>query len=403
MRFIRWWGLLLVAAIVAGCASRLSTTELPKGTVLAPGIKLPNDTAVAVYLPSSDRQGRFFIGNAWVLPGRSLEDAVTASTRHFFPSSFLAETTTTTPYGLLLSIQPEWKLEAGEIRMTMKYRVHAADGASLLEGSQTATAALGELSTSNGFYNAALRSSQLVLVEVLNRLKPDATRHPASARFTAADPKLYVDYEKPISTGTGFFVNTSGQLVTAAHVLQNCALVEVKRDNKPYATRLIKSSPLLDLAVLSTDIHEAHALPLRADRQLKLGEPVANVGFPLQPILAANPMLTRGNVSSRSALAGSLGQFQFSASIQPGSSGGPVVSDGGELLGVTLGTLNAAALIERGVLPQNVNFALDARYVGMFLQQARVPFVETASSAQNNMQTGNEAALSAVVSVACYQ
>jgi S1-C subfamily serine protease len=104
------------------------------------------------------------------------------------------------------------------------------------------------------------------------------------------------------------------------------------------------------------------ALPLRIGQTITLGEGVTNVGYPLQGLLADSPNLTRGNVSARAGMKGSVGLFQFSAPIQPGSSGGPVVSDGGELLGVTVSSLNAAALIKDGLLPQNVNFALEAKY-----------------------------------------
>jgi S1-C subfamily serine protease len=100
---------------------------------------------------------------------------------------------------------------------------------------------------------------------------------------------------------------------------------------------------------------------------------------------------------------GSVGLFQFSAPIQPGSSGGPVVSDGGELLGVTVSSLNAAALIKDGLLPQNVNFALEAKYAAMFLRDSHVDFAEVKPKANGTMTTANEAALGSVLQLSCYQ
>src|SRR5439155_15036545 len=90
---------------------------------------------------------------------------------------------------------------------------------------------------------------------------------------------------------------------------------------------------------------------------------------------AGNPQLPGG-------LSGSVGQFQFSAPIQPGASGGPVVDVRGNVLGVAVGTLNASELLKSGVLPQNVNFALESRYVEKFLQQHSVPFTEGSADAQ---------------------
>src|SRR5262249_39268424 len=102
-------------------------------------------------------------------------------------------------------------------------------------------------------------------------------------------------------------------------------------------------------------------------------------------------------------LTGAAGQFQFSAPIQPGASGGPVVSDGGELLGVTVSTLNAAALAKQGTIPQNVNFALEARYVAKVLPKNALRFTSVEADAHAHAHTANQAALGAVVSVQCYE
>jgi S1-C subfamily serine protease len=163
------------------------------------------------------------------------------------------------------------------------------------------------------------------------------------------------------------------------------------------------SSNLLDLAVVDSGKPTDRALPLRIGQTITLGEGVTNVGYPLQGLLADSPNLTRGNVSARAGMKGSVGLFQFSAPIQPGSSGGPVVSDGGELLGVTVSSLNAGALIKEGLLPQNVNFALEARYAAMFLRDSHIDFTEVSPRTNGSMNIANEAALGAVLQLSCYQ
>jgi hypothetical protein len=112
---------------------------------------------------------------------------------------------------------------------------------------------------------------------------------------------------------------------------------------------------------------------------LELGENVVNIGFPLQSLMTDAPTVTRGTLSSRAGLNGSLGQFQFSAPIQPGASGGPVIGARGDVVGVAVGTLNAQELLKQGVLPQNVNFALEAQYVQKFLHNKAVAFTEGAA------------------------
>jgi serine protease Do len=149
--------------------------------------------------------------------------------------------------------------------------------------------------------------------------------------------------DKPWATGTGFYFNGNGQVLTAAHVIQECAKIDVKRDDKVLPAKVIARSHVIDLAARDTGAPSPAFLPFRSSLSLELGEPVTDVGFPLQDILSQSPNLTRGNISARGGLTGSEGQIQFSAPVQPGSSGGPVVSDGGEVLGITVGTLSAPA------------------------------------------------------------
>ena len=217
---------------------------------------------------------------------------------------------------------------------------------------------------------------RLVLVDVLARLKPNAANFPATAQMAAIDRELLIDRKKAVNTGTAFYINKTGQMITAAHVLRDCLVLEAQKDGVTLPVKLNASSNLLDLAVVDSGKPTDRALPLRIGQTITLGEGVTNVGYPLQGLLADSPNLTRGNVSARAGMKGSVGLFQFSAPIQPGSSGGPVVSDGGELLGVTVSSLNAAALIKDGLLPQNVNFALEAKYAAMFLRDSHVDFVE---------------------------
>jgi hypothetical protein len=113
--------------------------------------------------------------------------------------------------------------------------------------------------------------------------------------------------------------------------------------------------------------------------------------------------VTRGNISSREALAGAVGQFQFSAPVQPGSSGGPVVSESGELLGVTVASLRVMGLLQRGVIPQNVNFALDARYAEKFMERNKIVFASVPAKRTADVHSATEATLPAVVQVSCYQ
>jgi serine protease Do len=391
-------------------AAFAAKSSLPKGVKLPKDVKVPNETPVAIYLPANDLGTRFYVSSigAWAYPGKSLDDARREVGGQLFPHMKPVTLTDTGKfvegsYGLLVAINPTWDVARGQLSLTMEYKVYDANAQKVLEGSQVQSVGLHSSGTLGGFPNAALRTMQLVMVDVLLKLKPNLQKYPATAELAAIDRELLIDRKKAVNTGTAFYINKSGQMITAAHVLRDCLVLEAQKDGAVLPLTLKASSNLLDLAVVDSGKPTDRALPLRIGQTITLGEGVTNVGYPLQGLLADSPNLTRGNVSARAGMKGSVGLFQFSAPIQPGSSGGPVVSDGGELLGVTVSSLNAAALIKDGLLPQNVNFALEAKYAAMFLRDSHVDFVEVKPRSNGNMTTANDAALGAVLQLSCYQ
>jgi serine protease Do len=403
-----WLAALVCLAVLP--AAFAAKSSLPKGVKLPKDVKVPNDTPVAIYLPANDLGTRFYVSSigAWAYPGKSLEDARREVGGQVFPqmkpvaldeSGSFKEGT----YGLLVAINPTWNIASGQLSLTMDYKVYDAAAQKLLEGSQVQSVGLHSSGPLGGFPNAALRTLQLVLVDVLARLTPNAQKFPATAQLSAIDRELLIDRKKAVNTGTAFYINKSGQMITAAHVLRDCLVLEAQKDGAVLPLKVKASSSLLDLAVVDSGKPTDRALPMRIGQTITLGEGVTNVGYPLQGLLADSPNLTRGNVSARAGMKGSVGLFQFSAPIQPGSSGGPVVSDGGELLGVTVSSLNAAALIKDGLLPQNVNFALEAKYAAMFLRDSKIDFIEVKPRDNGSMTLANDAALGAVLQLSCYQ
>lgn len=364
---------------------------------------MPNDTSLAIYFPAVELNSRSYVQSLglWVEPGRALQEARSEVAVKLFPQTIAAAPGGTGRYGLLIAAHPLWSVAAGVMRLELKYRVFDPAGQQLREGSQVQTARISANTAS--IRAVTYKAMQMVLVDVLRELAPSAAKYPASGEVATIAPAILVRRDAPVSTGTGFYVNAAGQMLTAAHVLRDCVVIEAQKDGATFpVTRRVESS-LLDLAVVDSGRENAVALPLRREQSLVLGEAVTNVGFPLSGLLATSPNLTRGNVSARAGLKGSVGLFQFSAPIQPGSSGGPVVSDGGELLGVTVSTLNVAALVNQGLLPQNVNFALDAKYAAAFLRRENVAFTEVEPRTNGSMQQANDAALAAVVQLSCYQ
>jgi|GEM_PF-1353638 len=157
--------------------------------------------------------------------------------------------------------------------------------------------------------------------------------------------KVYDREQNKIGQGSGFYIG-SGRVVTNAHVVRGGAFVEMYNDNghrvgsAPYALHV---DPQADLAILPAPDLPVPALEA-ASRQPRSGEAIWTVGSPL----GFADSLSNGIVSAIRTIKGRQ-YLQITAPISPGSSGGPVVTAAGEVLGVVVAQIKKA---------QNINFAI---------------------------------------------
>lgn len=364
-----------------------------------------NPTVVAIYVPPADLTSRAYLTrlNVWIEPGKALSDALDEVVPLYFPNRALLPVATGRKYGLLLDMNPTWTPVAGKVHLTIQYDVYDPDGKKLHGDSVDRIVPVKGMNFNAAAFSASRQAVQAVLQDVGRQVNPSPEAFPDRGETAKIDPAVLVDRAKPLRTGTAFFINRTGQLLTAAHVARECTLLEAHQDDKTFILTAKASSDLLDVAVLDSGRPREKPLVFRDGQAIQLGESVTSVGYPLHGLLGDSPNLTRGNVSASKGIRGSLGHFQFSAPIQPGNSGGPIVSDNGEVLGIAVSTLNAESLVKDGLIPQNVNFALDARHVVKFLRREGVAFDLSKPQGAGSMQIANEAALSNTVQLNCYQ
>ncbi len=379
-----------------------------KDAQLRKGIDIPVNVPLGIYVPEVRLKERFFIDSvsAWMTPGDDMRAALVKAGNAYFGSvEFIdAEQPSENEFAVFMSLAPAWEFDAGKIEMTMGYRFYDADGTLLKSGKESNSKQLGPYHAATGFYNSTLKAMQLVMVDTINSVFVEGREFTGRSNAVKVDRDLLVNLDKPIRTGTAFFISESGQLLTAAHVTNGCLKSQLNFAGAVHDVEITGVSELLDVAMLDSDVSTKRFLPMRRSADVVLGERVATAGFPLANLLANSANLTVGNVSSLRALPGSMGKFQFSAPVQPGSSGGPLISERGELIGMTTGTLNVAALAERGVVPQNVNFALSGEYIVKFVERHNgdLRWFEE-DETQPNIAAVNEHLAESVAQLACYQ
>jgi len=173
---------------------------------------------------------------------------------------------------------------------------------------------------------------------------------------------------RPEASGTGFFITADGYLITNEHVAGNGAQVRLVTSAGLISAKVVKVDSANDLALLKADGRFAR-LPISPSQSAQLGSTVATVGFPNIGLQGFAPKLTKGEISSLSGIQDDPRYFQISVPVQPGNSGGALVDEHGNVIGIVSAKLNAsAALAASGALPENVNYAVKSSFLLSFLE-----------------------------------
>jgi S1-C subfamily serine protease len=189
----------------------------------------------------------------------------------------------------------------------------------------------------------------------------EAAPAPAPAPVTTVPPKQ--------RSGTAFVVDASGRLLTNAHVVADCARIELTYgDGRRVGGRIAVRDPRSDLALLEGAV-PATAVAAFARAGARAGDDVIALGYPLRGLLAMEANVSTGIVSATAGLKDDPTRLQISAPIQPGHSGGPLLDESGAVVGVVVSKLNALRVARMtGDVPQNVNFAIKSGVAQAFLR-----------------------------------
>jgi S1-C subfamily serine protease len=177
-----------------------------------------------------------------------------------------------------------------------------------------------------------------------------------------------------VSTGTCFAVSPDGLLLTAQHVVDGFTDVRITyTDGRTTTARVIAEDEENDMALLQAATDPPDYLGLARDGQARAGDYVFTLGYPATDLLGTEPKFTDGSISSLSGLRGDPSLLQVSVPIQPGNSGGPLVTSTGDVVGVISATATSRSFeLATGSLPQNVNWAVKSGHAADLLDRRPV-------------------------------
>lgn len=141
-----------------------------------------------------------------------------------------------------------------------------------------------------------------------------------------------------VATGSGVIVNADGTILTALHVVDGAKTIEIDyADGTRSAAAVANSNAARDTATLTPAKLPETVVPAVLGGGLTVGDPVVAIGNPL----GLTATTTSGVVSGLNRDAGKVsGLIQFDAAVNPGSSGGPLLNDQGQVAGIVVALAN---------------------------------------------------------------
>lgn len=136
--------------------------------------------------------------------------------------------------------------------------------------------------------------------------------------------------------GSGFVITSNGHILTNSHVVEESKEVTVIFSNGIKVTgRVLRGDAIRDVALVKVDVRGIQPFPIRLEPELEVFDTVYAVGTPKKRFLRAT--ITKGIVSAfRTEKETNINYIQSNVDIAGGSSGGPLIDEFGNVVGVSV-------------------------------------------------------------------
>ncbi|PHJ66150.1 serine protease [Nostoc linckia z18] len=165
-------------------------------------------------------------------------------------------------------------------------------------------------------------------------------------------------------SGSGFIINSSGQILTNSHVVDGADRVTVTlKDGRTFDGKVLGEDAVTDVAVIKIDANNLPTVPVGNSDILQPGEAVIAIGNPL----GLNNTVTSGIISATGRSGSDIGAsdkrvdyIQTDAAINPGNSGGPLLNTRGQVVAMNTAIIRGA---------QGLGFAIPMNTVQRIAQE----------------------------------
>jgi len=169
------------------------------------------------------------------------------------------------------------------------------------------------------------------------------------------------------SSGTGFLISKEGLMVTNYHVIEGCSDVKAVYNGNEFVSKILAVDKVNDLAIIKTEIKSKKAYSI-SNEDGQLLEEVIVAGYPLGKKISASIKATSGTVTALAGLGDNYAEFQTDAALNSGNSGGPIINEFGNVVGVAVSKIQ-----QEGV--ESFNFGVKSSILKIFANSNDIKFL----------------------------
>lgn len=188
--------------------------------------------------------------------------------------------------------------------------------------------------------------------------------------------------------GSAFALNNNGYILTSLHMVNGADSIFIQNSGTERTlTKLIITDPKLDLAILKIENAETiknWQVPFTLkEKGIDVGEKVFTLGYPRQDMVYGE-----GSLSSLSGYFNDTTMYQISIPVNPGNSGGPLLDDSGNIIGVIRGKLITSEATGFAIKSNEIirsirsSIAADTTKQGLLVQSKKSPLKNLKRSEQ---------------------
>jgi len=181
----------------------------------------------------------------------------------------------------------------------------------------------------------------------------------------------------PAGSGSGFFVSSEGHIITNHHVIDGCNTTKVNFKGNQIDAQILAVDKMNDIAILKTNIKPESIFPI-SNEDVSLLEDVVVAGYPLGKQVSSAIKTHKGVVTALAGAGDNYSNFQTDATINAGNSGGPIMNQKGNVVGIAVQTW-----VEEGV--QGIHFGIKSSTLKTFANSNNLTF-----SQPNNRELTNK-------------